>query len=172
MSDNSINTQTSNGNDVEVQQLKPQPVLSIRATVRIDQLGEAMGDRLQALRDYLQQSGAQSAGPPFVRYHTFGETETDLETGIPVVEPVAGNGRITGGELPGGQAVTTWHVGPHDKLGDAYAHIVACLKEQGHEPDGAAWEVYYWIDLRQPQDLDTSTWDPSTWRTQLVQPTK
>jgi effector-binding domain-containing protein len=161
-----------NGNDVKIQQLDPQSVLSIRATVRIDQLGEAMGDRIQALRDYLQQHGAHPAGPPYVRYHTFGETETDLETGIPVAGPVAGEGRIAGGELPGGPAITTWHMGPHDKLGDAYARIEASLKEENRERDGAAWEVYYWIDLRQPQVLDPATWDSTTWRTQLVQPIK
>ena len=160
-----------NGNDVEVQQLEPQPVVSIRATARIEQLGEAMGERIQALSDYLQQSGAQPAGAPFVRYHTFGETETDFEFGIPVIKPVAGEDRIAGGELPGGPAVATWHLGPHDKLGEAYARIAEWIKEQGREPDGPGWEVYHWIDLG--QDRGTSTMpDPSTWRTQLVQPIK
>ncbi len=160
--------QTSN--DVEIEQLEPQPVLSIRATARIDQLGETMGDRLQALQGYLQQHGTKPSGPPFVRYHTFGETETDFETGIPVAEPAEGEGRIAGGELPGGPAVTTWHIGPHDKLGDAYARIEAWLKEHDHERGGPAREVYHWIDLS--QDLDPSKWDPSAWRTQLVQPIK
>jgi effector-binding domain-containing protein len=155
---------------VEVEQLAPQPVLSIRATVGIVQLGEAMGDRLQALGEYLRQRGAQPAGPPFVRYHTFGESETDLETGVPVAAPIAGEGRIASGELPGGPAASTWHFGPHDKLGDAYGRIAAWLEEHGRERDGAAWEVYYWIDMS--QYFDTSAWDPSTWRTQLVQPIK
>ena len=113
------------GDDVEIQQREPQPVVSIRATVRIVDLVEAMDDRLRALSGYLQQRGAQPAGPPFVRYHTFGETETDVEFGIPVGEPNAGEGRIAGGELPGGRAVTTWHIGPHDTQGDAYACLNA-----------------------------------------------
>jgi len=157
-------------NDVKIEQLEPQPILSIRATVRIDQLGEAMGDRLQALQSYLRQHGTQPSGPPFVRYHTFGETETDLETGVPVAAPIDGEGRIAGGELPGGPAVTTWHIGPHDKLGEAYARIEAWLKEHGRERGGPAREVYHWIDLS--HDLDPSKWDPSAWGTQLVQPIK
>jgi effector-binding domain-containing protein len=159
-----------NGTDVEIKQLEPQPVLSIRATVRIEQLGAEMGERLQALRDHLQQHGAQPAGPPFVRYHTFGETETDLETGVPVDRPVPGGGRALAGELPGGPAVTTWHTGPHDKMGEAYERIAAGLKKHGREPDSPAWEVYYWIDLS--KDLDPPSWDPSSWRTELVQPVK
>ncbi len=89
-------------------------------------MGEAMDDRLRALSAYLQQRGVQPAGAPFVRYHTFGETETDLETGIPVAEPVAGEGRIVSGVLPGGPAISTQHIGLHDRLGDAYACIDGC----------------------------------------------
>ncbi len=157
-------------NDVEIRQLEPQPVVSIRATVRIADLAEVMGDRLAALGSYLKQGGAQPAGPPFVRYHTFGETETDLETGIPVTEPAGSEGRVVAGELPGGPTISTWHTGPHEKLGDAYARIEGWLKEHGREPRGPAWEVYYWIDLR--QGVDASNWDPSSWHTQLVQPVK
>ncbi len=128
-----------------------------------------MDDRIRALRGYLQGRGARPAGPPFVRYHTFGETETDLEFGIPVVEPVAGEGRIAGGELPGDPAVTTWHIGPHKTLGDAYARMDAWREAHGREPAGAPWEVYSWIDPSQYRGL--ATWpDPARWRTQLIQP--
>jgi effector-binding domain-containing protein len=158
------------GNDVEFRQLEPRPVLYIRATAQIEQLGEAMGDRIQALSSYIRERGAQPAGPPFVRYHTFGETETDFEFGVPVVKPVAGEGRIATGELPGGPAVSTWHFGPDDKLGEAYARIETWLKQHDRERDGAAWEAYYWLDLAQPDASNLP--DPSTWRTQLVQPVK
>ena len=157
--------------DVEIEQLELRPVLSIRAVAQIARLGEAQGDRLGALAEYLRQRGIQPAGPPFVRYHSFGETETDLEIGVPVVEPVDGEGVIAAGGLPGGPAVTTWHYGAHDTLGEAYARIEAWLSEHGRERDGAGWEVYYWIDLAQDGDSSNSS-DPSTWRVQLVQPVK
>jgi len=111
------------GNDVEMKQLEPQPVLSIRATVQIVDLAQAQDDRIRALSSYLQQSGAQLAGPPFVRYHTFTETETDLELGIPMVAPIAGEGRIAASSLAGGPAIITWHIGPHDTLAEAYARM-------------------------------------------------
>ena len=160
-----------NGEDVAIQQLESQPVLSIRATIPIAQLGEAMGERVPVLLAYLQQSGAQAAGPLFVRYHTFGDDETDMETGIPVAASVAGAGQIAGGALPGGPAVTTWHHGPHHTLGDAYGRLTAWLQAQGREPDGPAWEIYYWIDPRQESD-PAAGHDPATWQTQLVQPFK
>ena len=159
------------GNAAELQQLEAQSVVSIRATIPVAELGEHQGDRLRALSDFLRQRGIQPAGPPFVRYHTFGEIETDVELGIPLAEPVAGEGRIATGELPGGPAVTTWHIGAHDRLGDAYARIAGWLQSHGGEPAGASWEVYHWIDLS--LGTDTAEWpDPSSWRTQLIQPIK
>ena len=162
-------TPEQHSNDVELQQRNPQFVVSIRSIVRIDQLGEVMDERMQALREFMQQRGIQPAGPPFVRYHTFGETETDLETGVPVAEPVAGEGRIVGSELPGGPVITTWHFGSHDTLGNAYARMHAWLHEHGRTVPGAAWEVYYWIDPSQyggPAAWPAAT----TWGTQLIQP--
>lgn len=161
----------SNSDDVAIQQLESQPVLSIRAIIPIAQLGETMGERIPLLLSYLQQSGAHPAGPFFVRYHTFGDNETDMETGIPVTVPAPGAGQIAGGTLPGGPVVTTWHTGPHHTLGDAYGRLTAWLQAHDREPDGPAWEVYYWIDPRQEQDPATGQ-DPANWRTQLIQPFK
>lgn len=160
-----------NNGDVAMQQLAPQPVLSIRATIRTADLGETVGNRIAALKDYLRRRGLQPSGPPFARYHTFSESETDFELGVPVAEPVAGEGGIAAGELPGGWVITTWHIGPHDKLGDAYARIDAWLQAQGRAPDGPPWEAYHWLALGQYDDSLTLP-DSSGWRTQLVQPIK
>jgi effector-binding domain-containing protein len=86
-----------------------------------------------------------------------------------VAERAAGEGRISSGELPGGPAITTWHIGSHDHLGNAYARLDDWLQAHGREGDGAAWEVYSWIDPT--LEPNPSAWPaPSEWRTQLVQP--
>ena len=154
-----------------VEERKSQPVLSIRRTVELAHLTEAQGESLRELWGSIQRRGVEPAGPPFVRYHTFGETETDLEVGVPVVEASSGEGPVAAGELPGGAALTTWHLGSHDGLADAYARLDAWLKEHEREADGAAWEVYTWIDPG--LEPEPSAWPaPSEWRTQLVQPIK
>jgi hypothetical protein len=56
-----------NDTGVEIQHLTAQPVVSIRETIQVADLGAAMGDRIGALASFLAQSGAQIAGPPFVR---------------------------------------------------------------------------------------------------------
>jgi hypothetical protein len=116
---------------VESQSRAAQPVVSIRAVIPIDRLGAVTGTATGALSDYLRQTGAQPAGPFFVRYHTFGPTDTDMETGVPVAAPVAGAGRICGGVLPGGPAFSTWRLGPHQRLGEAYARLDAWLQTPG-----------------------------------------
>ena len=154
---------------VVLEERGPQPVLSIRAPVRIARLTESQGESLRDLWSSVHRRRVTPAGPPFVRYHTFGDSETDLEIGLPVGEAVSGEGRIARRELPGGAAISTWHIGAHDRLRDAYGRLAAWLKEHGRAADGPAWEVYWWIDAR--LEPDPSTWPaPSAWRTQLVQP--
>ena len=69
---------------VGVEDREPQPVLSIRANVRVAQLTQAQGESLQALWSFMERRGVTPAGPPYVRYHTFGQTEADLEIGAAV----------------------------------------------------------------------------------------
>jgi effector-binding domain-containing protein len=65
--------------------------------------------------------------------------------------------------------ISAWHLGSHDGLADAYLRVRAWLQEHGHQPRGAGWEVYDWIDLS--LEPDPTAWPPpSSWRTQLVQP--
>jgi effector-binding domain-containing protein len=155
---------------VELEQLSPQPVLSIRATIPVARLGDTMGERIQVLSQFLRAHGAQPAGPPFVRYHTFGDVETDMEFGVPVTEPIAGDGPVVDSELPGGAAVTTWHAGAHDRLGEAYGRIETWRTQHRREPAGPGWEVYHWIDLGAPDESGSPS-DPSVQqRIQLVQP--
>ncbi|NRQ40141.1 GyrI-like domain-containing protein [Nonomuraea sp. NN258] len=157
---------------IEVLHRRPQPVVSVRQTVPIAELTRAQGESLHALWRHLSERGAVPAGPPFVRYHTFddfkADARTDVEVGVPVQAEVTGAGRVVRGELPGGTAGVTVHLGAHDRLQDAYARIDAWLAD-GHKADGPAWEVYEWIDLA--GEPDPSSWpDPADWRTEIVQP--
>ena len=154
---------------VQLSELAAQPMVSIRATIPVARLGETMGERIRVLSQFLNENRATPAGPPFVRYHTFGDTETDMEFGVPVIEPLAGDGQIVGGELAAGTVLTTWHVGAPERLGEAYDRIEKWRVENGRESAGPAREVYHWIDLGAP-DQSASPTDPSSWRIELVQP--
>lgn len=153
---------------IEIHDRAPQPTLSIRQTIAPDDLIRFQGESLHALWRLLHERAAAPAGPPFVRYHTFGGEQTDVEVGVPVDGDVAGQAQITRGELPAGRAVVAVHEGGHDRLAEAYQAIEQALPTHG-AADGPAWEVYEWIDLS--QEPDPSRWPaPADWRTQIVQP--
>jgi effector-binding domain-containing protein len=154
---------------VLVEDREAQPVLSIRSTVAVAELAQAQSERLSELWGSIQARGDAPLGPPFVRYHTFGEMETDVELGFPVSAGIAGEGRIEAGRLPGGAAIVTWHLGAHDNLGDSYRRLERWLEANERRAAGPAWEVYWWIDPA--QEPDSSSWPaPSEWHTELVQP--
>ena len=146
-----------------------QPALSVRATIPTSRLSEAQGEGLADVIVSMRRRGIVPAGPVFVRYHSFDDGEADLETGIPVRDPEAGDGVVVPSELPGGTVISVWHVGSHDRLGEAYARIDAWLGQHGRGRTGPSWEIYTWIDPT--VDPDPAIWpEPSAWRTELVQP--
>jgi effector-binding domain-containing protein len=160
-----------NETQVVLEERVPQSTLSIRQTVPLNELQQAQGESLGALWSYIQRRGVRPAGQPFVRYHTFGAETTDVEVGIPVTGPASGSGRIAGGELPGGPALATSHIGSHDTLADAYRRLQVGLEEHGRDAAGAGWEVYEWIDPA--VEPNPASWPaPSRWRTRLIQPIK
>lgn len=159
----------------ELTTLAPQPILSIRGTIPVAQLGSVMGERLGALAAALKAQGLRASGPVFARYHTFDMTgDTDVEHGVPVAGLAASAGQVSAGELPTGDAVTIWHVGDHTTLGATYGKMGAKVQDSGRVPAGPSWEEYHWIDLNR-FDTDAAAWggnNASTWRVRLVQPVK
>ena len=150
----------------ELVELPARPVLSIRTTFPVARLGEMVGDRLATLSRHLRDHGLRPAGPPFVRYHTFGDVQTDMEFGVPLTAPAEPAGDIAAGELPAGPAATTYHDGPHIELGKAYREIAAWCAAHNRTPAGPAWETYHWIDLAAPSPRASA----ASGRTQLTQP--
>lgn len=176
-----VEERESDSEEVEVRLLAAQPIISIRATVKVADLAATIDDRISALREYLERRGVRPAGAPFVRYHSFpdiradtegaGDLETDLEEGVPVTHPLPGEGRIASGELPGGPVITTVYTGVPEGLGAAYARIATWLQEHGEQATGPAWEVYDFVDL-EGFEGHASLPNRVTWRHRIVQPIK
>ena len=144
--------------------LQPQATASIRVTVPAAEIGPTMGQIIGEVMAYLNRLGIHPAGPPFARYYETGPVHVTMEVGFPVAKAVAPSGRVTAGELPGGEVAVTWHIGPYEKLGQAYAALGSWVKEHRRESSGPAWEIY-WSD---PGAVP----DPSEWRTEVIWPLK
>lgn len=148
--------------ETKVQELEPQPVLSIREKITFPEISAKLGEFVGEVYAHLQSMKLDPAGPPFSRYHGFDGGKIDFEAGLPTQGPVAGSGRIAAGELPGGPAVSTVHMGSYEALPKAGEALDAWVGEHGREASGANWEVYH---VAPGHDSN-----PSAWKTEVVKP--
>ena len=148
--------------EVELKDLKPQPMVSIRTSCKVAEIGPVLGEILPEVFHYLDKRGVRPAGPPFTRYHSFDGTNCEIEAGMPVAEPQPDEGRITAGELPGGPTATTVHVGPYEDLPSAHDALDAWLKANGKKSRGPQWESYVTDPGEEP--------DPQKRQTELLWP--
>ena len=145
-------------------QLAAQPIVGIRTTVAMNEIGKVMGPLFGELQGYVRQSGQQAAGPPLAIYYSPPGDTVDLECAIPVAAPIAGAGRVRAGELPAGKAATVTHVGPYDTLAQTWGELTAWMQSQGLAAAGAPWESYLTDPGAEP--------DRSKWRTDIFFPVR
>lgn len=147
---------------IKTAKLKPQSVVAIRVTTEPGRIVEAFGEVLPQVRAHVERRGGSLDGPPFARFFDYSADEADLEAGFPVARPVAGEGRVVAGELPGGRAAVTTHEGPYEGLQDAHDAIGEWVLARSRDQAGPVWESYE-VGPAEEQD-------PALWRTRVVWP--
>lgn len=153
-----------------VEERSEQPYVGITRTITMTTFNE-IADRLPEIFGWLDARGLAPAGAPFFRYHFIDmERELEVEAGVPVAAPVAGEGDIRAGVLPAGRYVTLHHVGHPDELIEVTAQLLAWADEQGLRFDktdltrsqrwGSRLEMLHSNPAEEP--------DMSKWRTELA----
>lgn len=145
---------------VEVE-LTQQPTLVVREKVAAGDIGQWMGAVYAEISNYMNEHVIQMAGPPFARYLLM-EGVFEIEAGFPILGPALVEGRLELSELPGGPVVMTTHMGPYEALPAAFQALEAWIAENGYEPTGPHWEVYFTDPVEEP--------DQSKWKTQVFMP--
>lgn len=114
------------------------PYVGVRRTITMTTFGE-VGDRIGELIGWLAQRGIAPAGAPFLRYDSIDMAADRLvvEAGVPIAEPVAGEGDIFAAHLPAGRYATVTHHGHPDQL----AGVVEALLKWAAERD-LAWDMF------------------------------
>lgn len=138
-----------------------QPTLFVRTRAPVERLSDVLGPAWGSIMAHAATIGASPSGPPFAGYHNMDMTDLDLEIGVPFAEELEGSGDVMAGEIPAGPAVETMHVGPYDRIGDAYEALRDWMTEHGHAPAGPAYEHY----LNDPQEVA-----PEELRTRIIWP--
>jgi effector-binding domain-containing protein len=130
----------------------------------MSEIGRSIGEAYGKLFEYLGRTGEFPAGPPFCLYHDeeYKEEGADVEACVPTAQLLPGEGEVKSSELPGGKMASTLHMGPFDRIGEAYRDLMLWITEQGYSPAAPCREVY----LVGPEQTD----DPGEYRTEILCP--
>jgi effector-binding domain-containing protein len=80
--------------------------------------------------------------------------QLDVEIGVEVADPFAGDGTVSCSATPAGRVATTIHIGPYGRLVEAHQAIVRWCRDHHRNPTEINWEIYgHWDD--DPEKLRT-----------------
>lgn len=159
--------ETGMENKVETKELGDQPIVGIRLTSSMADIGMNTGNSYGTIFGYLGKTGSPPAGPPFTLYYDeeMKEEGFDMEVVVPVAAELPGEGDVKGRVLQGGKFVSTMHMGPYEEIGSAYERLLAWARENGFEPTVPSREVY----LVGPDNPEAN---PSEYRTEVLIPVR
>jgi effector-binding domain-containing protein len=147
-----------------------QPYMAIRGHVTMAEIG-AFAGRTGEVFGWLGARGLAPAGPPFLKYNVIDMArQLEIETGVPVSAPAAGEGEVISGVLPAGRYATVTHVGHPSELMGVTKALLDWAAGQGltwdmsPEADGDRWGSRLEMLLTDPAEEP----DMSKWVTQLA----
>jgi effector-binding domain-containing protein len=149
----------------EVVHRAAQPAATVTRTVTMATMDE-VADELLPLLDWVTAHGRAPAGPPFLRYLVIDmSADMVVQAGVPVAVPVEGDEHVKADELPGGDYLSTVHVGPYDGLYGATGALLAYAGRHGLRFDkqpSAAGEIWTsrleWYETNPAEEPDPSRW--------------
>jgi effector-binding domain-containing protein len=131
--------------DVDIASVPAQAVVSLRRRGPLSEIGDAM----RRLRELLAEAGLEAAGPMTARFYadTAPGRDADYDVLLAVVPGADGSvpdavGEARGEWLPLHHVLEAVHLGPHDRMDDAWAAVREACAALGYAPAGPVTEVY------------------------------
>jgi effector-binding domain-containing protein len=149
---------------VELVELEGFQYAGIRKTVPFLEIGLVMGEMYDEISRFIESSGTEMAGMPFVVYHEMKGGEIDLECGIPVSKIVKGNNSITTSVFPSNQCAAVDYYGDYQQLEDAHTTLQAWIDEHDFKLAGPPFEFY----ITGPRTEQ----NPDNWLTKIYYPVR
>jgi effector-binding domain-containing protein len=159
--------------DPKIDERAEQPYMGIRTQTPMKGMFKVIDKRFKEMDGWLNKTGAQPSGAPFLRYHVIDmEGEMDIEVGFPVAAALPDDGRVTAGVLPAGRYASLVYIGNgytgnktlvewardngiawdrwDDPKGDAFrCRLETYLTDPKVEPRKTKWQVEVAIKLRE-----------------------
>jgi effector-binding domain-containing protein len=154
-----------------VAQRPAQPYVAIRAQVTMPTMDTVLVPLAPQVLAWLGERGIPAAGAPFWKYNVIDmDRLLEVEVGVPVTEPAAGDDRVLAGVLPAGRYATARFTGHPDGLVGAitslreWARLEGLTWDMTDSPEGERWaarlEIYETDPAVEP--------DLANWTTQLA----
>jgi effector-binding domain-containing protein len=151
----------------EIVEWPARPYVAIPARVTMATLGTVVPPLSGEVFRWLAERGAGPAGAPFWKYNVIDmDRELEIEAGVTVPQPLAGDGRVVAGTLPSGRYATLIHAGHPSELAGATRTLLDWAAGQGLTWDmqpgeaGERWGNRLEIYLTDPsQEPDMSKWE-------------
>lgn len=140
---------------VRIDTLPPRSLAVVRRRVRASELSRVVPEGCGLVWTYLRENNITGAGRHVALYW---DGEINLEVGVELDPPFAGNGEVVRSATPAGPVACATHLGPYSRLGETHAAIQRWCVEQGQQLAGPSWEVYgHWEEAwnRDPSKIRT-----------------
>jgi effector-binding domain-containing protein len=127
----------------------------------IDEMGPRISAAFEAVMAQLEQGGVTPTGPAVASYERAGDG-FDVAAGFPVDEPFEPAGAVTRLAVGGREVAHTTHLGPYDRLPDAYEALRSDVEAGGRAlvDDAPMWEEYWSTPDSPPEDTRTEVFWP------------
>ena len=120
------------------------PLAVVRRRARLQELPKVVTDACGIVWNVLREQQIKGAGRHVAVYL---DDQINLEVGVEMDGPFAGQGEVVASALPAGTVATTVHFGPYQRLGEAHQAIRDWCAKHGHALAGPNWEIYgHWVD--------------------------
>jgi effector-binding domain-containing protein len=129
--------------EFRVLQTPERQLMAVHDLAREGELSQKIIGNLDKVWTYLRANGAKTDHNVVV-YRDFDRATgvKTIDVGVQVESALPGNGAIVPVTTPGGLVVTTVHLGPYDKLGDASSALHEFCRTHDHPIAGPTWEEY------------------------------
>jgi effector-binding domain-containing protein len=143
--------------EISIERLEPRTIASVRRRARQDQLSAVVPAACGDVWNFVRANGIADPGRLVALYREGEGGELDVEVGVEVGGPFAGDGEFSCSAIPGGTVATAVHLGPYHRLGEAHEAICRWCQDHQHELAGLNWEIYgHWVD--DPAQLRTDVY--------------
>ena len=126
----------------EIVKVEQHYTAAVKAIVAFDDLPAAERSARDKLADALPFIQAEPPGAGFTLCRLPSGGRMHLEPGVIVTGPFDAIGDVVASQLPAGRAIRQLHVGPLEKLPEAWPALFTWSMSKGLRLEGAFWQIY------------------------------